>query len=76
MSDDELLEMYEREWKSLMDKVNEVEENIVQIRKRITNNAAQQMLAPDVAESAPLQAFPTPETSATSQALSTPPTSG
>jgi hypothetical protein len=42
MSDEELLEMYEREWKSLMDKVNEVEENIVQIRKRIANNAAQQ----------------------------------
>ena len=51
MSDEELLEMYEREWKILMNKVNEVEENIVQIRKRITSNAAQQMLAPDVAES-------------------------
>ncbi len=32
--------------------------------------------APDVWESAPLQAFPTPETFATSQALSTPPTRG
>lgn len=34
------------------------------------------LLAPDLWESAPLQAFPTPETFATSQALPTPPTSG
>jgi len=47
MSDEELLEMYEREWKSLMDKVNEIEENIVQTRLRIEKrNAAQQSVRP------------------------------
>jgi len=45
-TDEVLLEIYEREWKSLMNKVNEVEEYIVQTRARIKNKAAEQSVQP------------------------------
>lgn len=35
MNDTELLEALEREWKSLMNRINEIEEEIVSIRARI-----------------------------------------
>ena len=35
MNDKELLETLEREWKSLMNRINEIEEEIVSIKARI-----------------------------------------
>jgi len=35
MSNEELIETLEREWKSLMNRINEIEEEIISIRARI-----------------------------------------
>ena len=55
MTDDELLEMYEREWKKLMDEVNEVEEKIVHVKNRIAKNAAQPLRAVDGGDAGELE---------------------
>lgn len=47
MTNEEQLESLEREWKSLMNQVNEVERKIVQLRGIISKEAAQQKRVPD-----------------------------
>lgn len=60
MTNEALLDAYEREWRSLMDKINEIEHRIVQLKKDIAiEKSAQHSVYLTAGILSPKQSYPT-----------------